>query len=220
MIQLTQWFKEQIAGVLKLAGTSALVLTFFSSVTPEWASAKKPQTIGLDLQKSTLRWEGRKPAGSHHGTVKLKQGFLKMEGGKPVGGEFIVDLTTISNQDLESEEDRQQLESHLKSKDFFHVSEHPQASFKIEEITPVGASGLVQKYRLKGPLTIRGITHTVTLPGKLTVKDQKYVLTGSFSIDRTRWGVKYKSKKFFDLGKLKDKFIYDTIEFDVDLITQ
>jgi hypothetical protein len=41
------------------------------------------------------------------------------------------------------------------------------------------------------------------------------LITKSFEIDRTKWGIEYMSKSIFD--DLKERFIYDEIELKVVL---
>ena len=72
----------------------------------------------LDLDKSKVEWFGKKVTGVHNGSVMLKSGTLEMKDAKLVGGEFVMDMTTIKNTDIESDKYRNNLEKHLKSDDF------------------------------------------------------------------------------------------------------
>ena len=54
----------------------------------------------VDTTSSVLNWKGTKPTGSHNGIVSLKNGALVLEQGKLVGGEFIVDMSTIKVSDI------------------------------------------------------------------------------------------------------------------------
>ncbi len=199
-------------------GNFVFMLGFFLLISQP-AVAKKPQKIKIDLNASVVKWEGRKIAGAHHGTIQLESAEIFMIGGKPVGGNFLVDMTSIKNIDIESDKYRKKLENHLKSNAFFNVEKYPTAQFEIKKITPVGANGLIQKYRFAGPLTVKGITHRVSFPGQLTVKNRKYVFTGRFKIDRTKWDIRYNSKSFFDPKKLGDKLIYNDIYFQIEILS-
>jgi len=51
-------------------------------------------------------------------------------------------------------------DDHLKSEDFFHVEEYPTITFKSTSIEKAGEKN---HYKLKGDLTIHGVTKTVTM---------------------------------------------------------
>jgi polyisoprenoid-binding protein YceI len=69
-----------------------------------------------DTQKSTLNWLGEKILGQHTGTIQLKNGWLNWDNNKILSGEFVIDKTTIKDDDSNA-----RLERHLKSDDFFGV---------------------------------------------------------------------------------------------------
>ena len=75
-----------------------------------------------------------------------------------------------------------------------------------------------QNKTITGNLTIKGITHPVTFPAKLEVKDEIVKMDGKLVIDRTLWDVRYNSGMFFD--NLKDQAISDSIEFEIKIITK
>ena len=70
-------------------------------------------------------------------------------------------------------------------------------------------------YSIQGDLTIRGITHPIEFPAVVQFSDKGPKATGQIKIDRTLYGMKYKSGKFFP--EIGDKMIYDefTIDFEV-----
>src|SRR5690554_1076658 len=70
--------------------------------------------LTVDTAQSTVQWTGRKVSGQHHGEVQIESGVLVMEDGNLVGGNFVLDLNTITNHDLEGEY-KGKLEGHLKS---------------------------------------------------------------------------------------------------------
>jgi hypothetical protein len=67
-----------------------------------------------------------------------------------------------------------------------------------------------------GTGTIKGITHPVTFPVKMEMKDGIIKASGKLVIDRTLRDVRYKSGKFFD--NLKDQAISDSIEFHIKIV--
>lgn len=160
----------------------------------------------IDVKKSTLKWTGEKVSGEHWGNIKIKSGNLKLKKGKITGGEFTVDMTTITTGDLEGEW-AQKLVGHLNNEDFFKTSEYKTSKLVITSAKEVKPNF----YELKGDLTIKDKTHLVTFNAKL--KNGNY--EGRLVFDRTKYGVKYGSGSYFsDLG---DKMIYDDVKLDFNI---
>ena len=60
-------------------------------------------------------------------------------------------------------------------------------------------------------------THSITFDAEVSIRKITFSTKAKIKIDRTKWGIKYKSGNFFkDLG---DKAILDEIEFDISLIS-
>ena len=175
------------------------------------------ETLKADLNTSVIEWVGEKVAGKHTGTVKLKSGQVEFKEGKPVGGEFVIDMKTIKNLDLESAEWNAKLVNHLKSDDFFNVAKYPTAKFAITSIKP--ASG-PDKFTIAGKLTVKNITKPLSFPA--TIKQAKsgaWTATADFKVDRLKWDIRYNSGKFFDPKQLGDKMISDDIKFTLKMAT-
>ena len=159
----------------------------------------------VNVKESSITWKGQKVTGSHHGTINLSDGVLIFEGENLVGGNFTIDMTSIEVTDLQAGGGKEKLEAHLNSDDFFGVSKHKKATYKINNVD--GKNGT---YRVYGDLTIKGITKPSSF--QLTVNNN--TATANFKVDRTKYGIKYGSSSFFD--DLKDKAIYD--DFDLNVI--
>lgn len=76
--------------------------------------------------------------------------------------------------------------------------------------TEVTASGK-NTYNIAGDLTIKGKTNSVNF----TISIYGNKATASLKIDRTTYGIQYKSASFFE--SLKDKAIYDEFDLVTDL---
>src|SRR5690606_4250602 len=72
----------------------------------------------VDATASKVVWTGTKVTGSHTGTVDIKSGALTVDGDKVTGGNFVLDVASISSTDLEGEW-KEKLDGHLKADDFF-----------------------------------------------------------------------------------------------------
>lgn len=172
------------------------------------------QVYHLDVKQSTIGWTASKKVGStHHGTILFKEGTVEVLGSQLTGGQFVVDMSTISNIDLKDEPDYQvKLVTHLSSPDFFNVSKYTDSTFKITKVE-YKANKEVMIY---GDLTMVGTTHPLQF--KAQIQSEKGVMTGEakVKIDRTLWGLKYNSGNFFkDLAA--EKIINNDFELDLKL---
>ena len=147
--------------------------------------------------------------------LKLNNGgnFI-VEEDKLVGGEFIIDMLSIANIDLEDEEMNAKLVKHLKSNDFFSVDSFPEAKFVIAELSDIEDE--VYNTEVKGNLTIKGISQLISFKAKIVVSEGRVTaMSDDIVIDRTKFGVNYKSKSIFK--ELKDKFIDDEFTIKLEL---
>lgn len=182
----------------------ALALAF--SVTAKATEPVEKETKTVNTEKSTVTWKAYKVTGSHTGTVDLNSGALMFEDGALVGGEFSVNMTTLTATDLEGDS-RAKLVGHLKSDDFFSVEKHNTSTLVFTGIKATGKNA----YEVTGDLTIKGITKPVTFD--LSVYGSK--ATATLKVDRAEYDVRYGSGSFFD--NLGDKTIYDEFDLVVDL---
>lgn len=164
----------------------------------------------LNVNKSKLKWTGKKVTGEHWGYIDLKSGTLTLKSDKITGGTFTIDMNSLVCEDLESPEWNQKLVGHLKSDDFFSVDKFPVATLKIKESTSFKNG----EAEVKADLTIKGITEEIMFKAK-KVDD---TFTASITVDRTKYDVRYGSGKFFD--NLGDNMIYDDFTLDVKIVTE
>lgn len=162
---------------------------------------------------SNIFWSCSRPGRDHNGLIKLKQGEYIVENGKLVGGNFLIDMNSIADMDMENEEMIGKLVNHLKSNDFFSVDSFPLGKFiitKIEEISDDKFS-----HQITGDLTLKSITHPITFKAKINVGEGVVSASSEqFFINRTLWNINYQSKTVFT--ELKDKFINDEIGIQIE----
>jgi polyisoprenoid-binding protein YceI len=177
----------------------------------------------VDVTSSIINWEGSKPTGRHNGTINISEGSLSIEAGKLSGGSFVIDMNTIKDLDLPDGK-RENLEAHLKGTtagkedDFFNVAKFPTAKF---EITKVGdlLNDAEANSLIYGNLTIRDVTKQIGFKANVRTEGEMIVAHAPiFTIDRSEWGVKYGSKKFFD--NLADNFVNDDIGLSIKLVAK
>ena len=160
----------------------------------------------VKIKGSSLTWVGSKVTGSHEGTIELKSGYLTLDNNDLVGGEFVIDMTTIVCTDL-SGKGKASIEGHLKSDDFFSVDKFPTASLTILDVKKKGLG----QYQVNANITIKGMTQEIMFDAEIKDKTAKAKLV----IDRTEFGIIYKSGNFFE--ELADKAIYDEFEMSIEL---
>ncbi|MEI7586607.1 YceI family protein [Runella sp.] len=188
-----------------------VALAALSFVAVAKPGKKAPQTLKVDASASTFNWLAKKLTGEHNGTVKIQSGNLVTDGGKLTGGDFTVDFSTIKDLDIQGDF-AGKLETHLKSADFFDVAQFPTSTLKITKAVAKGG----ENYDLTGNLTIRGITQSITFPAIVKVTGKTASASAKFDIDRTKFGLTYRSKAFFE--NIGDKMIYDNFTVDVKIV--
>lgn len=172
----------------------------------------EPITYNVDPSNSTLIWKGKKVAAEHTGRIEITKGFINVDGKKITGGEFVIDMQSLSNSDLTDPEYNKKLVDHLKSDDFFGVDKHATSKFIIKEVTPKGEN----VFDVKGDLTIKGITNSISFPATINNNGNEIEVTGNAVVDRSKYDVRFGSGSFFD--NLGDKMIYDDFELEIKLI--
>ena len=168
----------------------------------------------VDLTTSVMTWKGTKPTGSHDGTVAFKSGGMVVEDNVLKSGEFVIDMNTIKNLDMEGSDGAGKIEKHLKAPDFFDVGVYPTSKFVITSVLEVEG-----RLAVTGNLTIKDVTKNITIPATISTTDGKTTFKSEvFNIDRADFNVKYGSKRWIE--GLKDKFIDDLVEMSFTVVTK
>jgi polyisoprenoid-binding protein YceI len=172
-------------------------------------------TYAIDPAASMIYWEGAKLMGSNHqGTIKLQGGTFTVSNNEVTGGEFVIDMNSLEDTDLKPEDGKAKLEGHLKSGDFFEVETYPTATFTIADIQPATGNPDAT-HTVKGNLTMKNITKSVTIPVKVQWNENAIMATTPpFTIDRTEWDVMYNATA---LGTAQDNIINDEVGLRIEL---
>jgi polyisoprenoid-binding protein YceI len=164
------------------------------------------QKFEIISTQSNIDWVGKKVTGAHNGTIAVKEGEFILNDGKLSGGKFIIDTTSIKILDVTDPATNAQFAGHLASDDFFSIDKYPEAILKITSVLD---------NHVEGHLTIKGITHPVTFDAAVNINGDVLIATGKLVIDRTKYGMKFRSGNFFkDLG---DTLIYNDFELNVNV---
>jgi polyisoprenoid-binding protein YceI len=199
-------------------GICILALTLAPAAFATQAPAST--TLSVDTATSSVSWTGKKVVGSaHNGSVKVEKGTFVTKNGTPVSGDVAIDLNTITNQDLTDAGYNAKLVGHLKSEDFFDVAKFKNVNLKLTKITLLkNAAAGAPNLSYEGDLTIKGVTKKVSGLANYKATDTGFSTTGELKVDRTDFGLKYGSGKFFkDLG---DKVIADEIALSFNLVAK
>jgi polyisoprenoid-binding protein YceI len=184
---------------------TALFVNVANAGTPK--KGAKVVTLAVDTKASKINWLAKKVTGQHEGTINLASGSLVANGMKVTGGEFVIDMKSIVCTDITDAEYNKKFIGHISTGDFFEIEKYPTSTFKITKVE--GAN-------ITGDLTMHGVTKSLTFPAKLAMVGGKATATASIPVDRTDFGVKYNSKKFFDT--IGDKAIDDVFNLNISLV--
>lgn len=179
--------------------------SIFSILFLSVASLIMAQTKSIDTEKSSINWKGSKVLSAHYGNINFKSGQLIFKNNQVIGGNFVVDMTSIVVTDLEAGKGKEKLEKHLKNEDFFDVEKHQTSTLAFKKVKNLEKDN----YEVTADLTIKGITQPVTF--NLNVASTKG--GGQLVFDRTKYDIKYGSGSFFD--NLGDRAISNDIELNV-----
>ena len=158
----------------------------------------------VNAESSTIEWFGRNMNTTHRGTIRIARGSITVRDGSPSAGHISIDMSSITNTDIEDPALRHLLEAHLKSDDFFDVARFPIAELVIETaMREAGATPGAPNYRVAGRLTVKDVDHGIEFPAIISAgSDGALTAVAQIEIDRTHWNVLYGSGRFFQmLGK-------------------
>ena len=162
---------------------------------PNQASTQQAQGVitadniyNIETAQSQITWTGREVStSSHYGTLDFVSGNFEISNGSIVNGEFIVDMTSINNQDMEGDS-KARLEGHLKSDDFFSVESYPTAAISINSSELISDG----KWNVSADLSIKGFTHPVNF--EMISSEDGW--SANLVFDRSKYDVRFRSGSF------------------------
>ncbi|MDB3868474.1 YceI family protein [Candidatus Marinimicrobia bacterium] len=184
-----------------------------TSMVANATSSEKSDTLWVDKLNSNIQWIGRKVVGEHSGRIQAAGGFIVLGDGKLNSGEILINMQSITVDDIENPKWNQKLVDHLKNDDFFNSEKYPTAKFIFSEFKGEGVDTHV-----KGNMTIRNKTVPLNFLLNTFVDDDSSYASGSINIDRSLFGVKYGSGSFFK--GLGDDMIMDDFTLNFKLIAR
>ena len=142
-------------------------------------------TFTVNAQRSKVDWVGSKKSDFHTGFFPVKSGSVQVDGGKLVGGSFVIDVAGLKVTD---EGGGPKLQGHLSSAEFFDIAKFGEATFTISNVVYTKAD----KATITGDLSLHGISAPVTFNASIRSADDKgFFAEAFFPFDRTLFGISY-----------------------------
>lgn len=181
------------------------------------AAAAAGQELKIDTSATAVIFKGNGVGKYHKGAFRLTDGIVSVKDGLVTGGKFSININSML---MEEKEDyiTGMLRPHLLNADFFDAEKFPSSLFEITGVAPYTATGndtsvvAGANYLVSGNLTLKSVTKNVTFPAKIDVTAGGLNAIANFDIDRKDWGMSYGNDQ-----SLKDKFISETVNIELDL---
>lgn len=176
--------------------------------------AGKPIVYKLDVNRSRLLWKATKVNGGHNGFLLFNSGILNADAKeKLLNGNFVMNMTSITAVDQLLPNDNRESEKVIKAGNFFATAQNPTSTINVKSIV---ATSRANQYKVTGDLTIKGLTKSLVFVATIGPSGNGLNAVAELDIDRTKWGITYKSGNFF--SDLKDELISDTIHISLKLV--
>lgn len=189
---------------------------------------------GIDIQKSQVKFVGRKPTGQHRGVFALSGGDVYFSGTDLTAATFTVDINSLAIEDIPVDDpDNAKLMGHLLSSDFFDAENSASATFTLtgtavytpeetgDEASSSQAGEQAQEspaytHTISGNLMLRGVSKNITFPATVSVDEDNFSLVADFTIDRTAWGMVYGDQNKVE-NKVANKLINNEVSLNIVL---
>ena len=168
------------------------------------AVAKKEESASgtkyVFTPESKIEFTGSKVTGKHDGGFKTFTGHFTVKDGAPVGNDHkvVIDMSSTFS-------DADKLTEHLKSPDFFNVTEFPQTTFDVTELKKNSDT----EYTVSGNFKLHGVEKNISFPATITKNGDAVGIKAEFDINRKDFGIVYAGKA--------DDLIRDEVVIRLDL---
>jgi polyisoprenoid-binding protein YceI len=159
-------------------------------------------------------WSAKSVSGVHTGKVQLSAASLLFQQDALVGGEFTVDMNTITVEDITDAQHNKDFIQHISTEDFFETSTYPAAIFVITEVRSVSET----EFDVTGNMTIKSVTQPIQFKATVLKEEKLRRANATIQVDRTKFGIEYGSQG--KRGSEKDWFIYDEFTLNVNILSE
>ncbi len=169
-----------------------------------FSSLQSQEKLPIDVNKSSIKWMGELALffGKHEGFINFKEGYFIKTNDLISGGEFIIDMNSMTNTDIEEQEGKDGLINHLKDPDFFDVKKYPISKLVFTKVEYSNSKNV----KIEADLTIKDVTKPIFFYVNFDYKNKE--MNTRFKINRKEFNVNYTSK-------FKDGAISDIIGLEV-----
>lgn len=164
----------------------------------------------MNVDQSLIQWQGSKATMAESGTVPFRSCTFQIQNSQLISGSVVVEMNAIQATSVEGLAARN-LSKHLRSEDFFNVSEFPTAAFIFERGRTDGRGNLL----LQGKLNIKGISKPASAVLSFGSSDP-VVASVNMVFNRADFDVRFGSGSFFD--NLGDDLISDEVNLKMVLV--
>jgi polyisoprenoid-binding protein YceI len=168
----------------KAAATVGSAVPIVDAGTPSTATVRYAVTSAT----SRIAFVGSKVTGKHEGSFGKFVGTIDVPGGKLEASALTIEIDAAS-----LKTDDEDLDDHLKSKDFFDVGRFPSVSFTSTSIAP-GSGTAGSTHTLSGNLALHGVTRSISVPATIKLEGGFVSATSEFTIKRRDFGIVYPGK--------------------------
>lgn len=192
--------------------------------TEQTVAESKGETFAVNTDSSSVNWTATHKGGLNprFGTTKTT-GTLSVENGNLTSGSLVSDIKSLTTDpksvDPKASEGKTSadLDSHLKSADFFDAEKYPTVKFDITKVSDL-AAGTESKTEganktVSGNLTIKDKTVNVTFPAKVEITANEVKMWSKFTINRQDWGLAYGTD-----GDAKDWMISQEVDLELNIV--
>lgn len=193
----------------------------------------------IDTSNSLVTWVGTKPTGRHNGLIRISSGsitILEEDTDRRIkqfninNAKIIIDMESVKVLDLVDDPlQRDKLENHLRSEDFFDTKTYETAEFELISFETIEEDSLVREenkytiidptHTMNGNLTIKGKTFNIEVPVKADYRNLKFEASAKFNIDRTIWNITYKDEND-PVARATDGFIHNIVNVGFEIIAR
>ncbi len=127
----------------------------------------------------------------HNIEVKGISGSVEWDEAAPESSRFVLEIDAssfvVADEEL-SENDRAQVQSDMETK-ALALSQNPKIVFQSSEVRAESSEGSSRRLKLRGTLSLRGVTKPVEVPATLEVSEGRLIARGELELDGKIWGV-------------------------------
>jgi polyisoprenoid-binding protein YceI len=152
----------------------------------------------LDPARSKVRLKTRHT----WGLLPLNGVFHQVSGNGTVAPDgTVTGVITVAAESVDTR--NKQRDKHLRSADFFHVENHPEFTFAVDDVTLTDRS-----VRVNGRLTVRGNTRPASFDATVSRADGEVSLDGELPVDRTDFGLTW---NFMGIASVRNTIVVHAV---------